>query len=77
MPTSVQIIAARALLQLGQRQLAGLAKVHLSTVVRMERAGWKTAPGNSATIERVLDALESRHVEFIDGGVRVTKKPRK
>ena len=38
---------------------------------------WKTAPGNSTTIERVLDVLESRHVEFIDGGVRVTKKPRR
>ena len=75
MPTSVQIIAARALLQLGQRDLAVMAHVHLSTIVRMEGAGWKTAPANSATLERVLDVLEHKGVEFIELGVKLAKKP--
>jgi predicted transcriptional regulator len=77
MPTSVQIIAARALLELGQRELAKLAGVHLSTVVRLEAAGWKVAPANARTLERVLDIFESKHVEFIENGVRLTRKPRR
>jgi predicted transcriptional regulator len=43
LPTSAQIVAARALLLLEQRKLAELAKVHVSTLVRLEGAGWETA----------------------------------
>ncbi len=35
--------------------LPTLAKIHVSTLVRLESAGWKVAPGNATTIDRVLD----------------------
>jgi predicted transcriptional regulator len=62
------------MLELEQRELARLAKIHVSTLVRLEGAGWKVAPGNATTIDRVLDVLEKRGVEFIDNGVRLTRK---
>jgi hypothetical protein len=77
LPSSVQIIAARVLLQMEQRELAALAKVHVSTLVRLEGAGWRTAPGNATTIARITDVLEGRGVEFVEHGVRLTKKPRR
>lgn len=75
MPTSAQIIAARALLQLEQRELARLAGVHVSTLVRFEGAGWKMAPGNATTVDRVLGVLERKGVEFVENGVRLTRRP--
>jgi predicted transcriptional regulator len=75
LPTSAQIVAARALLLLEQRKLAELAKVHVSTLVRLEGAGWETAPGNARTIERVTNVLERKGIEFIEHGVRLTKRP--
>jgi predicted transcriptional regulator len=77
LPSSAQIVAARALLQMEQRELAQLAKVHVSTLVRLEAAGWSVAPGNATTIDRVLSVLERKGVEFIELGVRLTKKPRR
>lgn len=77
MPASAQIVAARALLQLEQRELARLARIHVSTMVRIEGAGWKLAPGNTATVARVVDVLEHRGIEFIEDGVRLIKKPRR
>jgi hypothetical protein len=76
LPTSAQIVAARALLLMEQRKLAELAKVHVSTLVRLEGAGWGVAPGNATTIDRVTSVLERRGVEFIDNGVRLIKRPR-
>jgi hypothetical protein len=35
-----------------------LAKVHVTTMVRIEAAGWKLAPGTVTTLSRVLDVLE-------------------
>lgn len=75
LPTSAQIVAARALLLLEQRKLAELAKVHVSTLVRLEGAGWEIAPGNARTIERITNVLERKGVEFIENGVRLTKRP--
>lgn len=75
MPSSAQIVAARALLQVEQRELAQLAKIHVSTLVRLEGAGWNVAPGNATTIDRVVHVLERRGIEFIEYGVRLTKKP--
>jgi transcriptional regulator with XRE-family HTH domain len=75
LPTSAQVVAARALLQLEQRELARLAGVHVSTLVRFEGAGWKMAPGNANTIERVLSVLERKGVEFIENGVKLAKRP--
>jgi predicted transcriptional regulator len=77
LPTSVQIVAARALLELEQRELARLAKVHVTTLVRLEGAGWDVAPGNATTIARITTVLEGKGVEFIENGVRVNRKPRR
>ena len=54
-----------------------LADVHVSTLVRLEAAGWKVAPGNATTIDRVTTVLENKGVEFIENGVRLTKRPRR
>ena len=60
-----------------QRELARLAKVHVSTLVRLESAGWKVAPGNATTIDRVLSVLERKGIEFIEDGVRLVRpRPR-
>ncbi len=40
-------------------------------------AGWKPIPGTMTTINKVLDVLEKRGVEFIENGVRLTKRPRR
>jgi predicted transcriptional regulator len=77
LPTSAQLIAARALLQLEQRELAQLSDVHVNTLVRMEAHGWEMVPGTTTTINRVLGVLEKRGVEFIENGVRLTKRPRR
>jgi len=77
LPTSAQIVAARALLLMEQRTLADLADVHVSTLVRIEAAGWKVAPGNASTIDRIVSVLERKGIEFIENGVRLTKKPRR
>jgi predicted transcriptional regulator len=77
LPSSAQLVAARALLQLEQRELAELSGLHVSTLVRMEAAGWAVIPGTTTSINRVLDVLEKRGVEFIENGVRLTKRPRR
>jgi predicted transcriptional regulator len=76
-PMSAQLVAARGLLGMEQRELARLSDVHVSTLVRLEGAGWQPIPGTMRTISRVLDVLEKRGVEFIENGVRVTKRPRR
>jgi hypothetical protein len=38
---------------------ARLADVHVSTLVRLEGAGWRPIPGTMTTINRVLDVLEN------------------
>jgi hypothetical protein len=37
----------------------------------------QAVPGSMTTINRVLDVLEKRGVEFIENGVRLTKRPRR
>jgi hypothetical protein len=34
-------------------------------------------PGTTTSINRVLDVLEKRGVEFIENGVQLTKRPRR
>ena len=77
LPASAQLIAARALLQLEQRELAQLSGLHVNILVRMEADGWEMVPGTTTTINRVLDVLEKRGVEFIENGVRLTRRPRR
>jgi hypothetical protein len=43
----------------------------------MEAEGWDVVPGTTTTINRVLDVLEKRGVEFIENGVRLTRRPRR
>jgi hypothetical protein len=51
-----------------------LAKVHVSTLIRLEAAGWNVAPGDATTIDRVT-VLENKGVEFIEFDVRLNQAP--
>ncbi len=62
-----QIRAARALLQLGQSDLARRANVSVMTVRRAEAGGASVAAG---TMEGLRRALERAGAEFIENGVR-------
>lgn len=68
MITSEQIRAARALLRMEQRQLAELSGVSVRTIARFE-----LLPGPlKATFQtgmKIKEALESRGIEFREGGV--------
>jgi predicted transcriptional regulator len=75
LPSSAQIVAARALLGIGQKELARLAKIHPGTLSRLESAGWAVAPGFASTVGKVVAVLEANGVEFIELGVRLTRKP--
>ena len=60
-----------------QRELAKLAGISVATLIRLEGEGWGPLPGSMKSVNAVLDVLEKNHVEFIDGGVRLTKRPRR
>ena len=69
----VQIRMARAALGWGVRELAAEAQVTPNTVSRIEGG----APAKTDTLERIVTALESAGVVFIDangGGVGVRLK---
>lgn len=67
MITGPQIKAARMLLGLSQRGLAGLCGVSVPTIQRMEaRAG--TVGGAVETLTRVVEAIERAGVELIAEG---------
>lgn len=71
MITASQMRAARALLGIDQRRLAGLAGVSLPTIQRME-ASDGTVRGVVGTLMKVIDALDAAGVELIgnDGASR-------
>ena len=64
MISASQLRAARALLGIDQKQLAGLAGISLPTIQRME-ASTGTVRGNIDTLTRVVDAIEAAGVELI------------
>ncbi|XSG81653.1 MAG: helix-turn-helix domain-containing protein [Methyloligella sp. ZOD6] len=64
MITSAQMRAARALLRIDQKALAGLAGVSLPTIQRME-ASEGTVRGNIGSLTKVVEALEREGVELI------------
>ncbi len=70
MVASVQIRAARALLSWTARELAEQARVHLSTVQRMERCHGPIR-GNVTSVNAVLDVLQDCGIEFISENGRV------
>ncbi len=83
MISSAQMRAARALLGIDQRTLAGLAGVSLPTIQRME-ASHGTVRGVVGTLMKVVDALEAAGVELIGNeqasagrgrGVRLKEPP--
>jgi len=59
--------AARALVGMEQRTLARLSGVSLPTIQRMEASGG-TVRAVVGTLMKVMDALESAGVEFINDG---------
>ncbi len=64
MITSQQLLAARALLGLDQRQLAELAKVSLPTIQRMEASDGQVR-GVVDTLVKVVTALEEVGIELL------------
>jgi predicted transcriptional regulator len=60
--------AARALVGMEQKTLARLSGVSLPTIQRMEASGG-TVRGVVGTLTKVMDALESAGVEFINDGM--------
>lgn len=73
-----QIRAARALLGLGQEDLASLAKCGIATIRRIE-GSTEGLTGNAQTIARIEKALETAGIIFINQegklgpGVRLRK----
>ena len=64
MITSQQMRAARALLEIDQRQLADLAGLSLPTIQRMEASGGQVR-GVVDTLVKVISALERAGIELI------------
>jgi DNA-binding XRE family transcriptional regulator len=64
MITSQQMRAARALLEIDQRQLAELADLSLPTIQRMEASDGQVR-GVVATLVKVISALERGGIELI------------
>lgn len=65
-----QIAAARALLGIGQVDLASSANVSAPTLRRME-ASDGPATGMKNNVAAVVRTLSDKGIEFIDGGVRL------
>ncbi|WP_202840357.1 helix-turn-helix domain-containing protein [Luteimonas saliphila] len=83
MITAPQMRAARALLGIDQRKLAGLAGVSLPTIQRME-ASDGTVRGVVGTLMKVVEALDAAGIELIGNdqpsrgrgrGVRLKEPP--
>jgi predicted transcriptional regulator len=69
MMTSGQLRAARALLAIDQKTLAGLADVSLPTIQRME-ASEGVVRGTVETLTKVIEALHRAGVDLIGDNTR-------
>lgn len=69
MITGPQMRAARALLGIDQKRLAGLAGVSLPTIQRME-ASDGTVRGTVDTLTKVIEALTTAGVDLLADGAR-------
>jgi len=67
MITAAQLKAARALLGIDQKTLAGLAGVSVPTVQRME-ASQGNVRGNVDSLTRIVEALDTAGVEIFTEG---------
>ena len=65
MITAAQLRAARALLGIDQRQLAGLSGLSVPTIQRME-ASETMVRGNVDSLVKLIAALETAGIEMID-----------
>ena len=63
--TGRHVGAARVLLGLSPSDLAALAGVHPKTVLRFEGGKHEPIP---ATLKAIVEALEHRGIEFMNGG---------
>lgn len=69
MITSGQVKAARAMLGVDQKTLAGMSGVSLPTIQRMESSGG-VVRGNVDTLTKVVDALNRAGVDLLSNGGR-------
>ncbi len=67
MITAAQMRAARALLQVDQRQLADLASLSVPTIQRMESSSG-VVRGNVDSLMKLVNALRAAGIELIDDG---------
>ncbi len=67
--TGAQMKAARALLGIGQKDLAGMAGVSVPTIQRME-ASEANVRGVVESLMRVIDAFDRAGIELIGEGAR-------
>jgi len=67
MITAAQLRAARAMLGIGQRDLADAAGVSLPTIQRMEASDGQVR-GNVESLVKVVEALERAGMELIGDG---------
>ena len=67
MITAMQLRAARVLLGMDQRQLAGLAGLSVPTIQRME-ASEAMVRGNVDSLVKLITALDAAGIEMIDEG---------
>jgi transcriptional regulator with XRE-family HTH domain len=67
MITGSQMRAARALLEIDQRELAQRAGLSLPTIQRMESSGG-VIRGNVDSLMKLVDALAAAGIELIDEG---------
>ncbi len=67
MMTGAQLRAARALLGIDQKTLAGMAGVSVPTVQRMEASGG-TVRGVIESLTRIVEALDRAGVELVGEG---------
>jgi predicted transcriptional regulator len=77
MLTSEQIRAARAMLDIDQRQLAKMAGLSSETVRRIERIAGPVVWGKTSTVLKIQRALEEAGIEFTNGaqpGLRLKAK---
>jgi transcriptional regulator with XRE-family HTH domain len=68
MITANQLRAARALLNIDQRQMADLAELSVPTIQRME-ASDGVVRGNVDSLMKLVSALENAGIELISPGV--------
>ena len=68
MITAGQMRAARALLQIDQRQLAEISSLSLPTIQRME-ASDGVIRGNIESLSKLIAALNAAGIDLIDEGV--------